>query len=101
MDDPNTPPELQLKIAFKILALYSRPSYLKMLQSLPDTADDEAARGRFLPPPPDTAAWHSGGLLPELKRGLMACVRNQSGLANRERCVQCRTTWAKPGTTNC
>ncbi len=40
MDDPNTPPELQLKIAFKILALYSRPSYLKMLQSLPDTADD-------------------------------------------------------------
>ncbi len=40
LEDPKTPPALQMRIAFKILGLYSRPSYLMMLQSLPDTADD-------------------------------------------------------------
>ncbi|HEX2924556.1 MAG TPA: phBC6A51 family helix-turn-helix protein, partial [Chloroflexota bacterium] len=40
LQDPKTPPALQMRIAFKILGLYSRPSYLMMLQSLPDTADD-------------------------------------------------------------
>jgi hypothetical protein len=34
--DPQTPIEMQLKIAFRIIALYSRPSYLRFLHTLPD-----------------------------------------------------------------
>ena len=36
LTDPNTPPDMQLRIAFRIVALYSRPSYLRFLQTLPD-----------------------------------------------------------------
>ena len=34
--DPQTPLEIQLKIAFRIIALYSKPSYLRFLHTLPD-----------------------------------------------------------------
>ncbi len=36
LDDPKTPVELQLRLAFRILSLYSRPSFLSHLASLPD-----------------------------------------------------------------
>ncbi|GEM_PF-5761820 len=36
LTDSNTPLEMQLRIAFRIAALYSRPSYLRFLQNLPD-----------------------------------------------------------------
>ena len=36
LSDPNTPLKLQLQIAFRIASLYSRPSYLRYLQTLPD-----------------------------------------------------------------
>ncbi len=34
--DPQTSLEIQLKIAFRIIALYSKPSYLRFLHTLPD-----------------------------------------------------------------
>ena len=36
LEDPKTPAELQLRLAFRILGLYSRPSFLGHLASLPD-----------------------------------------------------------------
>ena len=36
LSDPKTPVELQLRLAFRILSLYSRPSFLSHLTSLPD-----------------------------------------------------------------
>ena len=34
--DPNTPLAMQVQIAFRIASLYSRPSYHRFLQNLPD-----------------------------------------------------------------
>lgn len=36
LEDPNTPPAQQLQIAFRLLALYSRPSHLRHVMGLPD-----------------------------------------------------------------
>lgn len=39
LTSPDTPEKLRIQIAFRIASLYSRPSHLKYLQSLPDDPD--------------------------------------------------------------
>jgi len=43
LEDPKTPLELQIRLAFRILSLYSRPSFLRHLSALPDEPEAIAA----------------------------------------------------------